>query len=357
MKGLGQITVGDASVSYGLGALVASHRTIPLEFLERITFSKSALDAFMAILPSNGGINGLIILSTCNRVEIYFSAKDPASTSVELLRLLATFWKVSLSDIKPYFTLVINRACVSHLFEVTSGFRSMVLGEGEILGQVKQAYEQALIYQTTDTVLNKCFQMAISVGKRARSETSIGNGSHSVTSIAIDKLMLDCPHFFKRDILIVGAGTMGIRSLKKLKALAHPSVTIVNRTDGRSQQLVSDYGIQMIPYSKLSQLMAQYPIIISATCSPNYLVTEAHFCGSYVTRYIVDLGLPRNVDPNVAANRDIHVLSLSLLKTVAEKTLADRSSYLSDVRLIFDEEMAKLETWFSEKQKRCLVSS
>ena len=224
-----------------------------------------------------------------------------------------------------------------------------IVGENEILSQVKDAYDDALKQDVTGPLLNKCFQSAVASGKRVRTETEISRGAYSVSSIAIDAIRQTKLDYFGKSILIVGLGTMGTRCLKKLHALAHPNVTLCNRTLSVSENLSQEYETSYFDYSDLSKRIGDFEIVISAVTERTFIIEPENF-NKNKEYLVIDLGLPRNVNPECDSRHLFQLINVDGLKEIATKNVKRRQGELVKVEIIIDDEIDRFNQWLSNKK-------
>lgn len=292
-------------------------------------------------------IQEIVILCTCNRFECYIVTEEPAKAKEELFQAIAVYNQVDVSDVYRLLSSLETTDPLFHLFNVSAGIESMVFGENEILTQVKDAYHRSYECQVSGPILNKVFQAAVACGKRVRSETQISQGAYSVSSIAIEAIREQVLDYFGCRILLIGAGTMGIRALKKLHALGHPDITLTNRTEEKARLFEDDYGIDVLSYEECLSSLDQFDIILAATGAKKPIVTSHQFQDK-IPRLIVDLGVPRNVDVDGAG---IHVITVGDLKKIADKNIQKRKESVDHVMSIIQTDIEKLEQWYDYKLK------
>ena len=227
----------------------------------------------------------------------------------------------------------------------------MVFGENEILTQVKEAHQRCADHKVTGSLLNKIFLSAISTGKRVRTETEVSRGAYSVSSIAVEAIRDTYLDYFGRKILIVGTGTMGRRVAKKLSALGHPDTYITNRTQDKADQLAEELDIISVSYDTVFDQAQEYDIMICATSTKQYIFYPSHFDIPEKSHYIIDLGLPRNVDPEVASLDNMDVITVTGLKNTADKNVQKRKGELSKIKVIIEDEIHKLRQWADYREK------
>lgn len=328
-----------------IGCLRIDFTFAHLSEIESVYIPKSNWPVFAKQVMEESPIFEMVILATCNRFEIYFTTQDTDTAFSWLYTTIASQKELPIEKIKTAMKTLSGRDAIQHLFQVSAGVESMVFGEDEILSQVKSSYADFQALGLTKSMLNKLFQTAIAAGKRARHETEISRGAYSVSSIAVDtirELRLD---YFGSKILIIGAGTIAIRALKKLHALGHPHVWLCNRTDEKVIPLVSQYGVQHLAFANRDTHIHTFDIILIATASTEYLL-DIHTPIAENT-LILDLCVPRNVDPDLG--KKTQLLTIESLQAIATKNVSSRRKEYTKVSLILDEEMDKLSQWLLRK--------
>lgn len=335
-----------------LGYLGCSYKHFAVKDLETLHISKEERSDFYQSCTNIKGLKGLALLMTCNRVEFYFESLHPEATQLALIKAIATFKNIQLEKIQSMLRKKKDQEVITHLFNVSCGLNSMVFGENEILSQVKSSHEVSLEHLHSP-LLNKIFQSAIATGKRSRNETSISQGSYSISSIAIEAIRECCHDYFAKKILIIGAGIMAQRLLKKFSALAHPSITICNRSQDKSKRLSEIYQSNTLPFKELATTAKNYEIIFAATASQHFLISHANFDDENQTTplHIIDLGVPRNICPSVDQLKFIKRLTITNLQSVADKNIHRRKKELDAVVKIINEEIKKVSSWYQYKKK------
>jgi glutamyl-tRNA reductase len=331
-----------------LGLLGVDHTQTAIKNIEPIFLNKDGKQTLYDQISASSLIEECIILTTCNRVELYFVAQDLKKAKSWLIKSLANQKKVTESLVESLLKFHTKDETLHHLFDVVSGIQSMVFGENEILMQIKQTYDHASEQGLTKAILNKCFQAAISVGKRVRSETNISRGAYSVSSIAIEAIRQTQLDYFSKSICIVGMGTMGTRCFKKLYALGHPNVSLCNRNPEVITSLKKDHECQSIPFETIHECIGTFDIIISATSVREPLFETAHF-DKNANYLMIDLGLPRNIDPALETNPNTTLINVDGLKEVASINVKKKMGELSKVTAIIDDELANITKWFEFK--------
>lgn len=283
-----------------------------------------------------------LALVTCNRTEIYAVTSDP-TRAVQVLRE-ALRVETALAPLEPnYLYENIDRAAVCHLFAVTSGIDSLVLGEFEILGQVRRAYEQAVEQQRVGSVFHSLFQTALRVGKRVRAETEIGNGPQSVASAAIALAQSKLGDLSDRTALVIGAGEMGRRAAENLRENSSCNVIITSRTYQHAADVAQRIHGQAIPFPQLRDALSQVELVISAARAPHLILhteTLAAIMQKRSTRplCLIDLAVPRNIEPTCAEIDNVQLFNIDDLNQVVAHTRALRAKALAQVQAILAQE-------------------
>ncbi|MEK9657479.1 MAG: glutamyl-tRNA reductase [bacterium] len=320
--------------------------------LEKLYISKQDTSHFYHHIKQTTSIKSICLLMTCNRVEFYFESDHLTHAKKELLTLISTFKNIPEKTINDMITYKEKYTALEHLFKVSCGIKSMVFGENEILSQVKSAYELYRAQNQNTALLNKVFQSAIATGKRTRTETQISQGSYSISSIAIEAVRERCLDYFAHNILIIGAGIIAERLIKKWTALGHPSITICNRTATKALKLAQAYQLKHLPPDELKEKVKNYSIIFTATSSKDFILNEKNFTDTISSKYfLIDLGVPRNINPNVDHNPLLSRLTITNLQEVADKNIHRRKKELEKCETIINEELEKVKNWLNYKQQ------
>ncbi|MBH37812.1 glutamyl-tRNA reductase [bacterium] len=332
-----------------LGLLGVDHTQTAIKNIEPIFLNQDGKQLLYDQIRSSTIIEECIILTTCNRVECYVVASDLSAAKTWLIKTLAKQKKISETIVSSLLKYHKQEEAIHHLLDVVSGIQSMVFGENEILTQVKQTYDDAAKQGLTGANLNKCFQAAIAVGKRVRSETNISRGAYSVSSIAIEAIRQTQLDYFSKSMCIVGMGTMGTRCFKKLYALGHPDVSICNRNKKVVDALKQDHDVKTIAFETILDCIKHYEIIICATSVREPLFYQKHF-DPKKAYLMIDLGLPRNIDPDLENQDKTTLINVDGLKEVANINVKKKMGELSKVTAIIEEELSNIMKWFLYKQ-------
>ncbi len=340
-----------------IGFLGANFEQSSFSDLEKIYLSKEELGLFYSELAESGVADEVVVLSTCNRLEIYFSAKHPHQAAGILSDQIARLKRVDSGIVSRLLRYDYGPGVLTHLFNVASGCKSLVFGENEILGQIKDAYHIASGFGATGALLNKVFLTAITIGKRVRAETAIGAGYTSVSSLAVDLIREADPDYLNHDILVVGAGVMGVRAIKKLNALGHRRVVVANRDQERLAAAMAFCKAGAIPFSEAIASAHLYRHVVVATAAPSPILGFGDFDrNERLTSIVVDLAMPRNVDSRVGELAGIKLASLEELRYVVQTHLSVRKEVVTQVGGIFEEELQKLMDWYRYRSSLCLAN-
>jgi glutamyl-tRNA reductase len=325
-----------------------SHHSSPVELRERFAFADGRIPAVLQLMREEGIVDEAVILSTCNRVEIYASTSlDSAKTFAELKEFLVTChdYRDSLTD--ELYTLSEPQS-VHHLFKVACGLDSMVLGETEILGQLKKAYDLALQHQHTGPRLNKAFQRAFNVAKHVRTETSIQRGSISVGSVAVELAEKIFSSLDGRHVMVIGAGDTSEKTARALMSRGAKSIVVANRSLERAQALAAEFGGRAVNFDDWSGEFGQVDIVISSTAAPHHILNRAKLEPLMKLRknrplLLVDIAVPRDIDPEVNLMPNVYLYNVDDLQGIAEDYLQQRK-----------EEIVRCEKIIVEKAKPLL---
>jgi glutamyl-tRNA reductase len=335
-----------------LVAVGCSHTNTPVEVRERLAFSGDALPRALDDVMRRFGCEA-VILSTCNRVELYLAqVLDRALGSEEqidhdgLADWFARFHNKPVAEVRPHLYCHKQGDAVHHLFRVAASLDSLVIGEGQIAGQVKTAYEKAREQSAAGPLLNVLFQQARQVARRVRTETGIARGHVSVSSAAVDYVRQVFDRFGDKTILVIGAGKMGELTLKHLKELKPRRIVVTNRSPDKARDVAAGCGGVAEPFDKLDDLLAAADIVLSTTGAPEPIVTLKRWqqianrrTGGAVV--IIDIAVPRDFDPSIHDGDRTCLFNIDDLRRVCETTLADRRRHIAPAEAIVTQEAKK----------------
>ena len=347
--------------------LGVSHHTAPVELRERLNYSAADLEAALARFCGQATrpacATELVILSTCNRLELYATVPGAeAPTDVEpeerealfapLLTFLAETRGLAVANLNDRFYRLIGREAVEHLGRVAAGLDSMILGEPQILGQVAEAYSLALRQGAAGSVLSALFRAAIHAGKRARAETGISRNPATVSSVAVKMAEQIVGPLAARQVLVVGAGEMAELAVEALRARGAAHITVVNRTQARASSVAERWGARALTFEHLSDALAQADIALSSTDAPHFVITPEVAGPALAARpeqplVLIDLAVPRDVDPAVRCLPNVHYYDMDDLEAHLIGALAERQQAVPQVEAIAAEEMQRFSAWLS----------
>jgi glutamyl-tRNA reductase len=311
-----------------------SHRTSPVQLRERFAFAEPRIPTTLAELRARGLAQEAVILSTCNRVELYLvTALPPASAFAQLKQFLVECheYRDPLND--ELYTYA-EPDSLHHLFRVACGLDSMVLGETEILGQLKKAYDLALQSGHTGSRLNKAFQRAFNVAKHIRTETNIQRGSVSIANVAVElaeKIFSSLAH---RHVMVIGAGDTSEKTAKALLSRGAGSLLVTNRSLDRAQALAAELGGRAVPFEDWGAEFATVDIIVSSTSAPGYVLERQRLAPLMKLRrnrplLLVDIAVPRDIDPAVNTLDNVYLYNIDDLQAIAADYLQSRQQEIA----------------------------
>jgi len=325
-----------------------SHHSSPVELRERFAFAESKIPGALKSLRESGIAAEAVILSTCNRVEIYAATPlEPAMAFAELKQFLKTAHAFENPLGEEIYTLAEPQS-LQHLFKVASGLDSMVLGETEILGQLKTAYELARQHQHTGAKLNKAFQRAFNVAKHIRTHTNIQRGSVSVSSVAVELAEKIFSSLAEREVLVIGAGEMSEKTARALLSRGAKSIIVASRSHERAQVLAKEFGGRAVQFDDWAAEFEKIDIAISSTSAPHHILDRAKLEPLMKARkhrplLLIDIAVPRDIAPEVNFLENVYLYNIDDLQSIADDYLKLRK-----------EEIARCEEIIADKVKPLL---
>jgi len=319
-----------------------SHRTSPVALRERFAIAEARVPAVLELLRTQSIAEEAVILSTCNRVEIYAATSlDAAKAFLELRRFLVTVhdYRDPLTD--EIYTLQEPHS-LHHLFKVACGLDSMVLGETEILGQLKQAYDLALKSGFTGARLNKAFQRAFNVAKHVRTETNIQRGSVSVASVAVELAEKIFTSLKDHHVMVIGAGDTSEKTARALLSRGAQSIIVANRSFDRAQALATELGGRAVRFDDWGKEFEKVDIAISSTSAPHHILTRAALDPLMKRRrnrplLLIDIAVPRDIDPEVNYLENVYLYNVDDLQTIADGYMNQRREEIARCEKIIEE--------------------
>ncbi len=324
-----------------------SYKTIPIELREKLAFDGPKLPAALNELTARFGCEA-VILSTCNRVELYLARPgSPSGLNADLItEFVAQFHQTGYDAIRQNLYSQTNADAVQHLFRVASSLDSMIVGEGQIAGQVKKAYEQSREAGATGSVMHGLFQQALAVAKRVKTQTGISRGHVSVSSVAVDYVRQVYDHFDDKTVLVIGAGKMGALTLRHLRDLHPRRILVTNRSPEKAQAVAKECSGTPIPWERLDDALVEADIVLSTTGAPQPIMTRQRFEGilarrSRGTMVILDIAVPRDFDPAIHDGDRACLFNVDDLKRIQEQTIHERQQHIRPAENIVEQEVKR----------------
>jgi glutamyl-tRNA reductase len=326
-----------------------SYKTAPVEVREKLAVHPSRLRCAGCLLKLRGGLSEVVLLSTCNRVEIYGVGDRLHRNFYKLFETLAGGSNV---DFSPHLYVKEGRKAAEHLFSVAGGLDSMVLGETEITGQVKQAYQAAHEAKLTGKVTNRLFQAALQVGKEIRTETAIGRGATSVGSVAVELVERIFKSLSDKTVMIIGAGKMGEACVKHLAKKGARSVLVSNRSYDRAVNLAAEFGGRAIRFDDCLQGLIEADIVVSSTGSPQTILHRRELESVITARrnrplFLIDIAVPRDIDPDVQLLENVYLYNVDHLENLVRENVKTREQELGRCLEIIAERASELMSRFA----------
>lgn len=324
-------------------AVGLNHRSAPVELRERFAFSEAALPEALRRVRQAGAVEEAVILSTCNRVEVYAATTGNARECGERLHCFLLEHGGQPEPLAGELYRLEEPQSVQHLFRVACGLDSMVLGETEILGQLKRAYEIARHHGHTGGRLNRVFQRAFSVAKHVRTQTNIQRGSTSVASVAVELTERIFQSLGERRVLVVGAGDTSEKTARALSSRGVRGIRVANRTWQRAAELAATLGGQAVPFERLAEELEHADIVISSTAAPGYVLDRTVLASVLKARrhrplLLIDLAVPRDIEPEVNFLDGVYLYNIDDLQSIAEDALRQRQQAVTRCEAIIAEQ-------------------
>jgi glutamyl-tRNA reductase len=329
--------------------LGASHRTAPLPIREALAFPKDQLAEALVRMREATGAGEVMILSTCNRVELYGKAGD-AVTGEAFEAFLCAFHQRSSAQLHEFLYALEGEAAVRHAFRVAASLDSMVIGEPQILGQVKEAYQCAEDAGTLGSTLNALRNRCLAAAKRARSETGIGENAVSVSYVAVELARKIFGELKDTAVLLVGAGKMSELAARHLVRSGGRATVLGGRTFQKAEALAASLGGQAAPFESLREQLARTEIVISGTGAPGIVIQRADVVAALAARgnrplFLIDIAVPRDIDPAVGELDGVFLYDLDALKSVSESNLRERRKQAAAAEAIVEREVREFLGW------------
>jgi glutamyl-tRNA reductase len=331
-------------------ALGASHKTAPLELREKLALPTGRASRVLSELTGHDAVHEAAALSTCNRTELYLVTTDPGEAETEVLGILARLAGLRPSELlEAMYSLHADEA-VEHLFSVTSGLDSMIVGETEIQGQVKRAYELALVDGVTGPVSNRLFRDALATGKRVRRETGIARSNVSVATVAVQLAADFLGPLDGKHVLVIGAGENAELTVRTLHERGVDALFVANRRYERARELAQRYQGRAVTFETLPQELERADIVVSSTGAPHQIVGRdelEHLATLRMDRplVLIDLAVPRDIDPDVRACPEVALYDMDDLQRAVAENMSGREAEVEEARSLVREEVERFRNW------------
>ncbi|MBI2881331.1 MAG: glutamyl-tRNA reductase [Candidatus Tectomicrobia bacterium] len=327
-----------------------SHKRTPVDIREQVHFESNGLRAALLALKNRKGIEEVVLLSTCNRVEVFARVPDFEKSCAAIQEFVGQFHEIPQSILKGHFYFMKTKEMISHLFRVASGLDSMVVGEPQILGQVKDAYREALEAGCTGLYLNHLFEKGFAVAKRVRAETRIGENAVSVSYAAVELARKIFDDIKDQRVLLIGAGEMAELAAQHLVQLGAGSVLVSNRSFERAEALARKFGGRAISFSHIEAELVGADIIISSTGAPHYVIRKELVQRVIRHRrnrpmFFIDIAIPRDVDPAVQEIDNVYVYDLDDLEHVVAANIQEREREAVRAEAMIEKETEAFLRW------------
>lgn len=338
-----------------------SHKTAPVALRERLALTDAAAEALMQQLVAEEAIDEAVVISTCNRTEVYLVVTDAVQAETELLGRLARRAGIRPTELAGIVYSPRNCDAARHLFRVTSGLESMIVGEAEVQGQVKRSYEAALAAGTTGPLTNRMFTAALTTGKRVRTETGIGASHVSVSTVAVQMARDAVGELRGRNVVIIGAGETSELTAQALADQGVGAIFVANRHAGRARSLADRFNGSVVSLDELPARLEHADIVVSSTSSPHAivgveemeLVTAARDGRPIV---LIDIAVPRDIEPACGELRGVTLLDIDDLQTAVQRNMQVREGEREQASIIVEAEIQRFARWMGQLDVRPTIT-
>ncbi|MEH2310648.1 MAG: glutamyl-tRNA reductase [Nostoc sp.] len=339
-----------------------SHKTAPVEVREKLSIPEPQIESAIAHLVSYPHIDEVAILSTCNRLEIYIVTSEADQGIREITQFLAEYSKLPALSLRRHLFMLLHGDAVMHVMRVAGGLDSLVLGEGQILAQVKTTHKLGQQYNGIKTILNRLFKQALTAGKRVRTETSIGTGAVSISSAAVELAQIKVANFAACRVVILGAGKMSRLLVQHLLSKGAVQISIVNRSRERAQELAKQFpqqSIQIHPLSEMMAVIADSDLVFTSTSATEPILDRAKLeMVLEVQRSLMlfDISVPRNVHVDVNELPNVQAFNVDDLKAVVAQNYESRRKIVQEAERLLEEEVETFDIWWRSLETVTTIS-
>ncbi len=340
-----------------------SHKTAPVEVREKLSIPEPQIESAIAHLSSYPHIDEVAILSTCNRLEIYIVTSETDQGIREVTQFLAEHSKLPVNSLRQHLFMLLHDDAVMHVMRVAGGLDSLVLGEGQILAQVKTTHKLGQQYNGIKTILNRLFKQALTAGKRVRTETSIGTGAVSISSAAVELAQMKVANLAACRVVILGAGKMSRLLVQHLISKGAVQISIVNRSRERAQELAKQFAEQPIQIHTLSEMMtviADSDLVFTSTSATEPILDRAKLemvLEAQRSLMLFDISVPRNVDADVNELANVQAFNVDDLKAVVAQNYESRRKIAQEAERLLEEEVEAFDVWWRSLETVTTISS
>ncbi|MFN6502314.1 MAG: glutamyl-tRNA reductase [Nostoc sp. DedQUE01] len=339
-----------------------SHKTAPVEVREKLSIPEPQIESAIAHLSSYPHIDEVAILSTCNRLEIYIVTSETDQGIREVTQFLAEHSKLPVTSLRQHLFMLLHDDAVMHVMRVAGGLDSLVLGEGQILAQVKTTHKLGQQYNGIKTILNRLFKQALTAGKRVRTETSIGTGAVSISSAAVELAQMKVANLAACRVVILGAGKMSRLLVQHLISKGAVQISIVNRSRERAQELAKQFSEQPIQIHTLSEMMrviADSDLVFTSTSATEPILDRAKLemvLEAQRSLMLFDISVPRNVHADVNELANVQAFNVDDLKAVVAQNYESRRRIAQEAERLLEEEVEAFDVWWRSLETVTTIS-
>jgi len=327
-----------------------SHKTAPVHIRERVAFSPTAMQEPLQQLLALPAIAETVIVSTCNRVEIYATSRDAEGAVAQIKHFLSSFHKIEAEELQPHLYDLSGSEAIHHLFRVASSLDSMVIGEPQILGQIKTAYGYATEYKTVGLILNRFLHKAFSVAKRVRTKTEIASNAVSVSFAAVELARKIFGQLENKTVMLIGAGEMCELAARHFVTNGVTDVLVTNRTFERAEKLAAEFNGRPVLFENFRDHLDQVDIVLTSTGAPGYILEHATLeCVIKKRRnrpmFLIDIAVPRDIDPHVNNINNIYLYDVDDLQEVIQANMKERQKEAKKAEVMVLAEVDQFHQW------------
>jgi glutamyl-tRNA reductase len=329
-----------------------SHKTAPVEIRERVAFAPTAMEKPLREMLALPAVSEGVIVSTCNRVELYATSRDPEAALSQLKRFLAEVHDLVPETLEEHLYEYQGEEAIHHVFRVAASLDSMVIGEPQILGQIKTAYGYAAEFKTVGLILNRFLHKAFSVAKRVRTETDIASNAVSVSFAAVELARKIFGTLERKTVLLIGAGEMCELAARHFLNNGASQILVTNRTFERAEKLAAEFEGKAVPFDEFSHYLPQVDIILTSTGAPNFIlghrkVEEVIRLRKNKPMLFIDIAVPRDIDPKVNDIDNVYLYDVDDLQGVVQANLKERHKEAHKAEAIIDQEIGQFHRWLA----------